>query len=453
MKVLRFRSVIRYLGAMRRLKLVLDQGGVALIGAIIVCGVTLLIGALAGKRPAFVAASAAADPAGCNHVAVSRLGVEALATATPTATATATPTSTPTATATATPTSTPTATPTPTPTATPTSTPTATATATPTSTPTATATATPTATPAPCPPVAADDSYNATRGTTLNVPAPGVLANDTDAENDPLTAALVSPATKGTVTLHPDGSFSYLSTGYGGTTDSFTYRANDGGLNSNVATVTLHVAASCGAAACWRFDEPSGTTMHDSSPNANDGTYLGGVTLGVPGALAGDPDTAASFDGVNDVARVPDSSTLDVGSSFTLEGWVKRSSTAKSHELMNKGGNGLQLVVMNAGSGNQVWLRKANVTTVARSNLPVLADGGYHYVVATVNGANSAKIYVDGVQSTVAVAAAQVIQDTNFPLTLGATSSTQINFDEFAIYDGVLSAAEVQSHYQDATTP
>jgi hypothetical protein len=120
---------------------------------------------------------------------------------------------------------------------------------------------------------------------------------------------------------------------------------------------------------------------------------------------------------------------------------------------MNKGGNGLQLVVMNAGSGNQVFLRKANVTTIARSNLPVLADGRYHYVVATVNGANSARIYVDGVLSTVQVGTVQVIQDTSFPLTLSGPGSTPINFDEFAIYDGVLSAAEVQSHYQDATTP
>ena len=136
----------------------------------------------------------------------------------------------------------------------------------------------------------------------------------------------------------------------------------------------------------WRFGEaPASTTLTDSSPNGNDGTYLNGVTLGVPGALAADPDTAASYDGVNDAGRVPDASSLDVGSSFTLEGWIKRSSTSKSHQMMVKGG-GFQLVVMNAGSGSQVWLRKANVTTLARSSWGIPADGEYHHVVATMNG-------------------------------------------------------------------
>ena len=53
-----------------------------------------------------------------------------------------------------------------------------------------------------------------------------------------------------------------------------------------------------------------------------DGTYLNGVTIAAAGAISG--DTAASFDGVNDSVRVPDSNSLDVGDSFTLEGWIKR---------------------------------------------------------------------------------------------------------------------------------
>ena len=45
-------------------------------------------------------------------------------------------------------------------------------------------------------PVAADDTYTAAEDTTLTVAAPGVLGNDTDADGDPLTAALVAgPAT------------------------------------------------------------------------------------------------------------------------------------------------------------------------------------------------------------------------------------------------------------------
>ena len=116
-------------------------------------------------------------------------------------------------------------------------------------------------------------------------------------------------------------------------------------------------------------EEPGSTEMLDSSGFDNDGTYLGGVTLGVPGALVGNPNTAASFDGVDDLGRVPDDDTLDVGDSFTAEGWIKRSSTAKTHSMMLKGSGGLQLVVMSAGAGSQVYLRKTNVSTIARSSV------------------------------------------------------------------------------------
>src|SRR5439155_14481537 len=47
----------------------------------------------------------------------------------------------------------------------------------------------------------------------------------------------------GAVTLSADGSFSYIpATGYTGS-DSFTYKANDGSLDSNVATVSITVNA------------------------------------------------------------------------------------------------------------------------------------------------------------------------------------------------------------------
>ena len=102
---------------------------------------------------------------------------------------------------------------------------------------------------------------------------------------------------------------------------------------------------------------------------------------------------------------------------------------------------------MNAGAGNQVYLRKTNVTTIARSSNPVLADGAYHHVVATVNGANSARIYIDGVENTVQVGTVQTIQNTAFPLLFGSGSSTPADFDEFAVYDGVLTQAQVSARY------
>src|SRR4029434_3416659 len=46
-------------------------------------------------------------------------------------------------------------------------------------------------------PVAVNDSYTTAENTTLNVAAPGVLANDTDVDGDTLSAVLVSQPTHG----------------------------------------------------------------------------------------------------------------------------------------------------------------------------------------------------------------------------------------------------------------
>ena len=93
-------------------------------------------------------------------------------------------------------------------------------------------------------PVAENDSYNVNEGSPLDVnAAEGVLSNDTDADEDTLTAALVDNVQNGTLTLNEDGSFSYEpNPGFSGE-DTFTYRTNDGTDDSNVATVTITVNA------------------------------------------------------------------------------------------------------------------------------------------------------------------------------------------------------------------
>jgi VCBS repeat-containing protein len=91
------------------------------------------------------------------------------------------------------------------------------------------------------PPVAVNDSYSTNEDAPLTTGAPGVLANDTDPDNDPLTAVLISGPSHGTLTLNADGSFTYTpNLNYNGI-DSFTYKANDAELDSNVATVNITV--------------------------------------------------------------------------------------------------------------------------------------------------------------------------------------------------------------------
>jgi len=90
-------------------------------------------------------------------------------------------------------------------------------------------------------PVAVDNAYSTNEDSPLNVAAPGVLAGDSDVEGSALTASLVVQAIKGTAVVNPDGSFTYTPTANLTGADSFTYKANDGALDSNIATVNLTI--------------------------------------------------------------------------------------------------------------------------------------------------------------------------------------------------------------------
>ena len=91
-------------------------------------------------------------------------------------------------------------------------------------------------------PVAVADAYGVAAGGTLSIDAAaGVLANDADPDGDPLTTEKAADPSRGVVFLRPDGSLIYVpATGFTGA-DTFTYRASDGVLRSEVTTVTVNV--------------------------------------------------------------------------------------------------------------------------------------------------------------------------------------------------------------------
>ncbi len=92
-----------------------------------------------------------------------------------------------------------------------------------------------------------DDKFPATENTELDVPAPGVLANDFGPVNVPVVATVVTDVSHGNLTLNPDGSFQYTpNDGFTGE-DHFTYSAAAAAAGSTVkastATVTIYVMA------------------------------------------------------------------------------------------------------------------------------------------------------------------------------------------------------------------
>ena len=90
-------------------------------------------------------------------------------------------------------------------------------------------------------PVATDDSYSLTEDTALSIAAPGVLGNDKDVEKNALSASVAVNPTKGVLALGTNGAFTYTPNLNASGTDSFTYKANDGTSDSNIATVRLNI--------------------------------------------------------------------------------------------------------------------------------------------------------------------------------------------------------------------
>ncbi len=90
-------------------------------------------------------------------------------------------------------------------------------------------------------PVGQNDSYEAFQYEELTIPAPGVLANDTDEDSDILTAQLVQESQHGNVTLNANGSFLYLSDRFFAGKDTFTYVSSDSKASSSISTVEVSV--------------------------------------------------------------------------------------------------------------------------------------------------------------------------------------------------------------------
>ncbi|MGB7858906.1 MAG: Ig-like domain-containing protein [Acidimicrobiia bacterium] len=91
-------------------------------------------------------------------------------------------------------------------------------------------------------PTADNDSYTTQEDAALNVATNnGVLDNDNDPEDDPLTAAVTTGPAHGVLVLNGNGSFSYTPAPNWNGVDQFTYQACDTGTLCDGASVTVTV--------------------------------------------------------------------------------------------------------------------------------------------------------------------------------------------------------------------
>ncbi|MBK1657628.1 Ig-like domain-containing protein [Paracraurococcus ruber] len=123
-------------------------------------------------------------------------------------------------------------------------------------------------------PVGGADRYSVHAGQVLTVPAPGLLANDSDPNGDPIFVIGVYLPANGTIDPRLNGFLSYTpNPGFVGQ-DSFTYSLSDGVLGSDLVTVTIDVTNAPPVAGADSYTVVAGRTL----------------TVAAPGLLANDSD-------------------------------------------------------------------------------------------------------------------------------------------------------------------
>ena len=188
---------------------------------------------------------------------------------------------------------------------------------------------------------------------TLNIAVPGVFANDTDADSDPLTAIKVTDPAHGTLTLNSNGSFSYTPTAGWSGADSFTYKANDGAADSNTVTVNITVNDTNQA--------PTDISLSNSSVAENQpaNTLVGGLS-------SIDPDTGDAFT----YTLVDGAGSTDNGS-FNITDSSLRTSALFDFETRNS----YSIRVRSTDQGG-LYIEKALIITVSNVNeAPVITEG------------------------------------------------------------------------------
>jgi RHS repeat-associated protein len=205
-------------------------------------------------------------------------------------------------------------------------------------------------------------------------------------------------------------------------------------------------------AAYWQLDETSGTVAHDASANHLDGTYNSSVTLGAPGAIPQDPDTAAQFETGYAAITVPDSPALDPAR-LTIEAWVNSDQGNDGAVVMKTSSNQLN-------DGYGIYYNAYNAAIYfflnafgGQKSVTVAAPvpmGKWTYVVATYDG-TAARLYVNGKPAASTPYSGPIVQSSQ-PLLIGSgpgTSPWRGSLDEVAIYDTALTADQVAAHYRE----
>lgn len=215
-----------------------------------------------------------------------------------------------------------------------------------------------------------------------------------------------------------------------------------------------------------------GTTGGAYPPAADElgshgGTYQGAPALGAQGLIAGDSSTAVDLDGVDDWVDIPDATDINTSSQAqrSVELWFSAGTLGGRQVLWEEGGgtNGLSIYLDGATLYARAWSKGNGWSNPLEVTASVVAGTRYQVVLALDATGDAMTLYVDGTAvgtagKTDGLVLAAHSGDIGIGMMNGAAefhdgvvSGSGLNadavIDEVAVYNSVLSAPRVETHW------
>ena len=211
---------------------------------------------------------------------------------------------------------------------------------------------------------------------------------------------------------------------------------------SNVATAAT-TATIPGLVAAYTFNEGSGTTLHDSSGNGNNGTIVNATWT-----TAGNYGDALSFNGANAMVNIPNAASLDLTTGMTLEAWVNPSVVSNNYtDVIYKGNDNYILSATNYPDGVPAAGGTVGSSDVNANGTAALPTNTWSFLTSTYDGSDL-RLYVNGTQVAVYGLIGSLVTSTD-PLQIGGDSIYGQFFqgliDQVRVYNVALTPLQIQS--------
>lgn len=199
-------------------------------------------------------------------------------------------------------------------------------------------------------------------------------------------------------------------------------------------------------AAYWHMNEGTGTSIGDTSGNGNTSSAFGGDTTWAAGKFG----SGLTFDGTDDVVRIPETSSTDIGAttdSFTVSAWFTNASSLPNDGILVGKWAGVASgypIDIRMDSGG--WLKMSigdGTNSPGITTFPSLYNDGQWHIVTAVRdvAADTISLYVDGIKKASATdtTTATVANNDDISIGNGATSYTLYDFtgrmDDVRLYN------------------